>query len=64
MYGPFAMELARIRIDTLHAEARRRKPDGPARWRRTAGRALIAAGARLSSVCVRTVPLEVERGRA
>ena len=64
MYGPFAMEMARIRIDTLHAQARRRKPERPARWRRTTGRALIAAGARLSSVCVRTVPLDVERGRA
>ena len=62
MYGPFAMEMARIRIDTLHAEARRRKPDRPARWRRATGRALIAAGARLSSVCVRTVPAEAQRG--
>jgi hypothetical protein len=63
MYGPFAMEMARIRIDTLQAEARRRTLGGPPRWRRACGRVLIAAGARLSRVCVRTVPAEVQRAR-
>jgi hypothetical protein len=64
MYGPFGLELAKIRIDELHAEAVRRKGDGPAPWRRAAGRVLIYAGARLGRIRVLSVQPRVERGQA
>jgi hypothetical protein len=65
MYGPFALEMAKIHIEELHAEAlrRRRRRVGPARWRRVAGRALIGGGARLGRVRVLTVQPNVGKVR-
>jgi len=68
MYGAFGRELARIRIEELHAEAPKRGGDGPPRWRRAGGRMLIAAGARLGRI--RVIPVagreqpSPQRGRA
>jgi hypothetical protein len=64
MYGPFGLELAKIHIEGLVAEALRHKSNGPARWRRGLARLLIAAGARLGRVRVLPVPQGVERGKA
>ncbi len=68
MYGPFALELAKIHIEELHGVATARRGGDPSRWRRAAGRALIGAGARLAKMRVRSVPSRaahgVERGRA
>lgn len=64
MYGPFAREMAKIHVEELHAEARKRRPRaGPARWRRVTGRVLIAAGARLGRVRVLSVQPSVGRVR-
>ena len=64
MYAPFALELARVHIDELHAESIKRRGDRPPRWRRAAGRLLIGAGARLGRVRVQSVQPRVEQGRA
>ena len=64
MYGPIALELAKIHIEELQAVARKRRPRaGPARWRRVMGRVLIGAGARLGRVRVLSVQPGVARVR-
>jgi hypothetical protein len=68
MYGPFVLELAKIHIEELHAEAISRRRGAPSAWRRAAGRALIGAGARVGRVRVSSVQPRVahrvERGQA
>jgi hypothetical protein len=59
MYGPFGMELAKIHIEDLHAEALKRRGDRPSGWRQVTGRALIATGARLARI--RVIPVQPYR---
>lgn len=64
MFGSFGPELGKMRVAEWHAEAKRHRRAGPARWRRVLGGALIAGGARLGRVRVHAVPHVVERRRA